>query len=143
MPKWLSHQGRILAKEQFHNPYTFWAMPILIFSPVQIIMGHPIWKDFFVSEISKCIDFGTADWKLFCSQKALQDILRNLWIHMVVAIWQSYKSFSKEITFSRFFFRETCVYLNTKSWSLPRYILFKIILSLKSQSELISFESFF
>ena len=40
-----SHQGRILAKEQFHNPYTFWAMPILIFSPVQIIMSHPLGID--------------------------------------------------------------------------------------------------
>ena len=29
----------ILAKEQFH---TFWAMPILIFSPVQMIMTHPL-----------------------------------------------------------------------------------------------------
>ena len=38
----LPHQGRILAKEQFHNSYTFWAMPILIFSPVQIIMTHPL-----------------------------------------------------------------------------------------------------
>ena len=33
LPKWFPHQGRILAKEQFHNSYTFWAMPILIFSP--------------------------------------------------------------------------------------------------------------
>ena len=44
LPKWLSHQGRILAKEQFHNSYTIWAMPILIFSPVQIIMTHPLGK---------------------------------------------------------------------------------------------------
>ena len=42
LPKWLSHQGRILAKEQFHNSYTFWARPILIFSPVQIIISHPL-----------------------------------------------------------------------------------------------------
>ena len=42
LPKWLSYQGRILAKEQFHNSYTFWAMSILIFSPVQIIMRHSI-----------------------------------------------------------------------------------------------------
>ena len=32
----------ILAKQQFHNSYTFLAMPILIFSPVQIIMTHPL-----------------------------------------------------------------------------------------------------
>ena len=45
LPKWLSYQGRILAKEQFHNSYTFWTMPILISSPVQIIMTHPlIWE---------------------------------------------------------------------------------------------------
>ena len=43
LPKWLSHQGRILAKEQFYNSYTFWAIPILIFSPVQIIMTHPLY----------------------------------------------------------------------------------------------------
>ena len=42
LPKWLSNQGIILAKDQFHHSYTFWAMPILIFSPVQIIMGHPL-----------------------------------------------------------------------------------------------------
>ena len=32
----------ILAKEGFHNLYTFWTIPILIFSPVQIIMRHPL-----------------------------------------------------------------------------------------------------
>ena len=42
LPKWLSHQGSILAKEQLHHLYIFWAMPILIFSSVQIIMRHPI-----------------------------------------------------------------------------------------------------
>ena len=41
LPKWLSHQGRILAKEQFHSSYTFWAMPILIFGPVYLFMRHP------------------------------------------------------------------------------------------------------
>ena len=49
LPKWLSHQGRILVKEQFHNSYTFWAMPILIFSPVQIIMRHPLDRSFFAA----------------------------------------------------------------------------------------------
>ena len=42
LPNWSSHQGRNLAKKQFHNSYTFWAMPILIFSRVQIIMTHPL-----------------------------------------------------------------------------------------------------
>ena len=32
----------ILAKEQCHNSYTFWAMPILIFSPVYFFMRHPL-----------------------------------------------------------------------------------------------------
>ena len=42
LPKQLSHQGIILAKEQFHNSYTFWAMPILIFGPVYFFLGHPL-----------------------------------------------------------------------------------------------------
>ena len=32
----------ILVKGQSHNSYTFLAMAILIFSPVQIIMTHPL-----------------------------------------------------------------------------------------------------
>ena len=32
----------ILAKEQLHHSYTFSAMPILISSPVQITMRHPL-----------------------------------------------------------------------------------------------------
>ena len=42
LPKWSPDWTIILAKDQFHHSYTFWTMPILIFSPVQIIMGHPI-----------------------------------------------------------------------------------------------------
>ena len=42
LPKWFSNWGIILAKEQLDHIYTFWAMPIMIFSPVQIIMGHPL-----------------------------------------------------------------------------------------------------
>ena len=42
LPKWLSNQGIIFAKEQLHHSYTFWIMFILIFCPIQIIMGHPI-----------------------------------------------------------------------------------------------------
>ena len=55
MPKWLSHQGRILAKEQFHNSYTFWAMPILIFGPVQIIMSHPLFELIKFAKSKKCL----------------------------------------------------------------------------------------
>ena len=33
LPKFSSDGTIILAKEQVHNSYTFWAMPILIFSP--------------------------------------------------------------------------------------------------------------
>ena len=40
--KWFSNRGIILAKGQLDHLYTFWTMPILIFSPVQIIMGHPL-----------------------------------------------------------------------------------------------------
>ena len=32
----------ILAKDQIGHSYTFWTMPVSIFSPVQIIMGHPL-----------------------------------------------------------------------------------------------------
>ena len=42
LPKFFPDGTIILAKEQFHNSYTFWAIPILIFSPVQIIMTHPL-----------------------------------------------------------------------------------------------------
>ena len=42
LPTWLSHQGTKLAKEQLHHSYTFWAMPILIFSPVYFFLRHPI-----------------------------------------------------------------------------------------------------
>ena len=42
LPKFSPDETIILAKEQFHNSYTFWAMPILIFSRVQIIITHPL-----------------------------------------------------------------------------------------------------
>ena len=34
LPKWLTHGGITLAKGQLGHFYTFWTMPILIFSPV-------------------------------------------------------------------------------------------------------------
>ena len=42
LPKWFFHWGIILAKGQLGHSYTFWTMPILILSPVQIIMRHPL-----------------------------------------------------------------------------------------------------
>ena len=42
LPKWLSNWGITLTKGQLDNSYTFWTMPILLFSPVQIIMRHPL-----------------------------------------------------------------------------------------------------
>ena len=42
LPKFSPGGTIILAKEKFHNSYTFWALPILIFSPVQIIMTQPL-----------------------------------------------------------------------------------------------------
>ena len=42
LPKWFSNWGIVLAKAQLEHLYTFWTIPILIFSPVQIIMGHPL-----------------------------------------------------------------------------------------------------
>ena len=47
LPKWFFIRGIILAKGQFDQTYIFWNMPILIFSPVQIIMGHPLIPDFY------------------------------------------------------------------------------------------------
>ena len=44
LPKWLSHQGTKLAKEQLHHSYTFWTMSILIFSPVYFFLRHPLFK---------------------------------------------------------------------------------------------------
>ena len=43
LPKWSPDWRIILAKYQLGPSYTFWIMPILIFSLVQIIMGHPLW----------------------------------------------------------------------------------------------------
>ena len=40
-------RGELWQKISFHNSYTFWGMPILIFSPVQIIMTHPLVTDWF------------------------------------------------------------------------------------------------
>ena len=37
LTKWFSKWGIILAKEQLHHSYTFWTMPILIFSPVDCL----------------------------------------------------------------------------------------------------------
>ena len=42
LPKWFANWGIIWAKGQLDHSYTFWTMPILIFSPVQIIMRHPL-----------------------------------------------------------------------------------------------------
>ena len=42
IPKLIPDGTIVSAKGQFHNSYTFWAMPILIFSPVQIIISHPL-----------------------------------------------------------------------------------------------------
>ena len=38
----IAPSGINLAKDQIYTLYTFWTKPILIFSPVQIIMRHPI-----------------------------------------------------------------------------------------------------
>ena len=42
LPKFSPDGTIILAKYQFGHSYTFWTKPILIFSPVQIIMRHPL-----------------------------------------------------------------------------------------------------
>ena len=42
LPKWFSNWGIISAKGQFDHSHIFLTMPILIFSPVQINMGHPL-----------------------------------------------------------------------------------------------------
>ena len=70
LPKWLSHQRRILAEEQFRNSYTFSAMPILIFSPVQMIMTHPLhWR---------LLNF----WKLYINQSVKADADVGHWFKL-------------------------------------------------------------
>ena len=59
LPKWFSSQGIILAKGQLNHSYTFWTMPILMFSPVQIIITHPLLTDYIeyhsiISNIKMC-----------------------------------------------------------------------------------------
>ena len=44
LPKWSSHLGIILAKGQLDHSFIFWTMPILIFSPVHLILKHPLSK---------------------------------------------------------------------------------------------------
>ena len=40
--KMILQSGYDFGKMQLDHSYTFWTMPILIFSPVQIIMRHPL-----------------------------------------------------------------------------------------------------
>ena len=42
LPKWLSNRGILLAKWQLDHSYTFWTMPILIFSSVYLLIRHPL-----------------------------------------------------------------------------------------------------
>ena len=48
LPKWFSHGpggshgGIILAKEQLDHSYTYWIMPIMIFSRVYFFLVHPL-----------------------------------------------------------------------------------------------------
>ena len=45
-PKWFFQGGTILAKGQLYHSYTFWTMPIMIFSPVYFFSGHTLHKLF-------------------------------------------------------------------------------------------------
>ena len=42
LPKWSPEWRITLAKNHLGHSYTFWTMPILIFSQVQIIIRHPL-----------------------------------------------------------------------------------------------------
>ena len=55
LPKWYTHGGITLAKGQLGHSYTFWTIPVMIFSPVSnfgdqslVIWGHSIttWTKF-------------------------------------------------------------------------------------------------
>jgi hypothetical protein len=66
LPKFSPDGTIILAKEQLHNSYTFLAMPILIFSPVQIIMTHPL-------DPAKCQDQDMCEKSLREDDESLDD----------------------------------------------------------------------
>ena len=51
LPKWFSYKEIILAKGQLDHSYTFWAMPIMIFSPVANLMHYPLGRS---KRVQKC-----------------------------------------------------------------------------------------
>ena len=51
MIPWLDN---ILAKYQLGHSYTFWTMPFLIFSPVQMIIGHPLLLIHHLTSLQSC-----------------------------------------------------------------------------------------
>ena len=80
LPKFSPHGTIISAKEQFHNSYTFWAMRILIFSPVQIIISHPLgWIQ--PSALTVCISGGY-------SPQAIKECVELLTIFMYYGFCQ-------------------------------------------------------
>ena len=44
LPKCSPNGTIILAKYQFGHSYSFWTMPILIFSPVYLVLRHPLYS---------------------------------------------------------------------------------------------------
>ena len=51
LPKWFSYEGILLAKGQLDHSYTFWTMPIMIFSSVANFGNHPLFY-FFSNDVS-------------------------------------------------------------------------------------------
>ena len=45
LPKWFTHGGIILGKEQLGHLNTYWIMPIMIFSQVYFFLVHPLQED--------------------------------------------------------------------------------------------------
>ena len=84
LPKWLSHQGIILAKEQFHNSYTFWAMPILIFGPVYLFMRHPLYFFTLVFSCMSTTAYLLRRWS--CTNSTMKEknkhLLENIWLYV-------------------------------------------------------------
>ena len=69
LPKWFTHVRIILAKGELGCFYTFWTMPIMIFSPIASLMHHPP-----STYIIKC-PMKISQFKTFCSEIYLLHIM--------------------------------------------------------------------
>ena len=113
LPKWFSNWGIILAKGQFDHSNNFWTMPILIFSPVQIIMGHPLQ---IVTTCSKDMRVGS---DTFCDH-FIEKIFKNL-LNERVAEWHFLTSWLYFLSINNVYLVISCLLFDAVWW----FVIFK------------------